>query len=327
MYVTDKFGNPYLINPQGGGGETVVLTSPQNTINISGYQIDVNPEILNSIITAHNSFPDLQGGAAGEYFHLDTEEHEYVVDMVENDSIGNLYDLINMLATPPSYNNPTSTLTGTSGTYEIGSPLAVNITQVFIQNDGGGKQSEVIRKNGTVVSSTDTFSENLTIPSGNTVYSGEVNFGQGACKDNNLGIEDCTGRIEAGATTSPNRTITGIYPVFVYKSTSPITAEDMQTAISSGQATKTVIPSTGTITVVYAPSSEYVAVAYPASSTTKTKWYVNALSQGNIPGGVFGSATTLSVNSPQGYWSTNYKIHVTPILNNPTAPTIELRNI
>ena len=101
----------------------------------------------------------------------------------------------------------------------------------------------------------------------------------------------------------------------------------MQTAINNGSANKLVINSTGTISIPYAPNSEYVAVAYPATSTTKTKWYVTALSNGNIPGGVFGAQSTLNVNSFQGYWSNvPYKIHVTPLLSNPSATTIQLQN-
>ncbi len=101
----------------------------------------------------------------------------------------------------------------------------------------------------------------------------------------------------------------------------------MQSAINDGTASKLVVNSTGTITIPYAPNSEYVAVAYPAISTTKTKWYVTALSNGNIPGGVFGALSILSVNSFQGYWSNvNYKIHVTPLLVNTSASTIQLQN-
>lgn len=100
----------------------------------------------------------------------------------------------------------------------------------------------------------------------------------------------------------------------------------MQAAIAAGSTTKVVADSTGTITIPFAAGGEYLAVAYPSTSTTKSVWYVNALDNGAIPGGVFGAQTTLSCNSPDLYWSgVSYKIHVSPGLITQANP-IELRN-
>ena len=86
----------------------------------------------------------------------------------------------------------------------------------------------------------------------------------------------------------------------------------MQSAIANGQATKVIEDSTGTITVPFLPNGEYIAVAYPATSATKKKWYVTPLDNGDIkPGSILGDETTLPCNSPTGLWNNvNFKIHV-----------------
>lgn len=241
-------------------------------------------------------------------------------------AVDNLAELINKLATHPTYTSPTSSITNITNTYELGDTQSINITQIYTQNDGGSKVSENITKNSIVISSGSSFSEILTIVP-TTTYGGSVTYSTGPIKLNNLDIPDPVGRILSGTTTSSTRTISGIYPVYYLKSSLPITSTTMQTAINNGTANKLVINSTGTISIPYAPNSEYVAVAYPATSATKTKWYVTALSNGNIPGGVFGAQSILNVNSFQGYWSNvPYKIHVTPLLSNPSATIIQLQN-
>ena len=100
----------------------------------------------------------------------------------------------------------------------------------------------------------------------------------------------------------------------------------MQSAIANGQATKVLASSTGTITIDFDANGEYIAVAYPATSTTKTIWYVNALDNGDIPGGLFGAANTLPCNSPTNLWNNvNFKIHVSAGLITQTNP-IQLKN-
>jgi hypothetical protein len=73
-------------------------------------------------------------------------------------------------------------------------------------------------------------------------------------------------------------------------------------------------------------SAQYLAVAYPNASTTKTVYYVTALDNGAITL-VFDPVTTQSVNSPNGYWSSQtYKIHVSKAAITNSNATIELRN-
>lgn len=177
---------------------------------------------------------------------------------------------------------------------------------------------------------------NVSIQNGTTSWSGKGDYNAGLAKQDNFGAFDTRpfavrnpNAPQAGDSgfTSNLFSVTGIYPYFIYKSVSPITAVGMQAAIANGTAIKYVASSTGTI-IIPAPtaSAQYVAVAYPATSPTKTAWFVTVLNSGTIPGGVFGAQTTLSCNSSSGLWSAiNYKIHVTAGLITETSQ-MELRN-
>jgi hypothetical protein len=132
----------------------------------------------------------------------------------------------------------------------------------------------------------------------------------------------------SGTTTdsASSPTVTGVYPWFYLKSSSPITSAAMASAIAAGTATKVVASSTGTLSVPYNLSSQYIAVAYPAASTTKTVYYVTALDNGPITA-VFEAVATESVNSPDSYWTAqSYKVHVSSNSITNSNSTIELRN-
>src|SRR5690606_29814495 len=152
----------------------------------------------------HNTTSNKQGGDddLDEFYHLTENEHGYLTDVVSNDTIGKILEVI---AEPPVYIAPNSNLNNVTQTAEIGSSVSISLTQTFNQDDAGGKISETITKNGSTVSTTNTFNETLTVPTTNLVYSGTVSYSEGVTKDNNLGIPDPTGKILAGNTTSPTR--------------------------------------------------------------------------------------------------------------------------
>jgi hypothetical protein len=232
--------------------------------------------------------------------------------------------ILSAITTHPTYTQPTSSINNVTNTYEIGTTQSISITQTFIQNDAGVKISEIINKNNIGVSTGSTYSENLIIVP-TTIYNGSVTYSAGTCKVNNIGVVDCIGRIQSGTTNSSTRTVSGIYPVYYLKSNSPITGVDMQNAINNGTANKIVVNSTGTISLPFNLSSEYMAIAYPSTSTTKTVYYVSVLDTGPISG-VFPNFSVLNVNSSNGYWTNiSYKIHTSNLLNN-SASVIELRN-
>jgi hypothetical protein len=239
----------------------------------------------------------------------------------------------------PTLNAPSFSLSNNQGTLEIGTTISVILTFTFnrgsILGSTSGTWNPSYFQNYRAGAST-SYTINGTTQSGNTLtvsrtvaatnsFSGTVTYAIGPQPLDSKGNNYSTPL--AGATSSSQPTsFTGIYPYYWYRSSSPITASSMQSAIASGAATKVVGDSTGTITINFAATGQYLAFAYPATSTTKTVWYVNALDNGTIPGGVFGGQTTLACSSSSGYWSSvNYKIHVTAGLIT-QSNDMELRN-
>ena len=226
----------------------------------------------------------------------------------------------------PTFVNPTFGLTNNAGLREVGSSFNITLTFNFDRGKILGKLDNGIWNptmlqdyragiavsyllNG-VSSANNSASFNVTTILGNNNLNGSVTYATGVqpkdSKNNNYDSP-----LSSGTSPIQSTSFEGIYPYFYYKSTSPITPAIMQSAIANGQATKVLASSTGTITIPFAANGEYIAVAYPATSTTKTKWYINALDNGDIPGGILGGTNTLPCNSPTGLWNNvNFKIHV-----------------
>ena len=241
----------------------------------------------------------------------------------------------------PSYSNHNFSLTNNAGLREVGSSFNVTLTFNFNRGKILGKlvnnvwlvnepQADKLGAatsyslNG-VSSPNNSASFGVTTRLGTNKFEGTVTYGEGAqpkdSKGNLFGSPD-----GGGISPVQNTSFEGIYPYFYYKSKSPITPEIMQSAIANGQATKVLEDSTGTITIPFAANGEYIAVAYPSTSTTKTIWYVNALDNGEISGGLLGVANILPCNSPTNLWNNvNFKIHVSSGLITQPNP-IQLKN-
>jgi hypothetical protein len=98
--------------------------------------------------------------------------------------------------------------------------------------------------------------------------------------------------------------------------------------ISGGTANKVLSQASGTLSINYnIPSSWlYIWVAYQSNYTTKTKWYITALNNGDIDGSFITIATTQLVNSPDNYWNgINFKMHWSVYPTQLDSP-IEYRN-
>lgn len=251
--------------------------------------------------------------------------------------------LVNQIFTKtfyPTFTNPSFSLSNNAGTREIGSTASIRLTfnynrgaitgklvagvwnpSTFQDYRAGASSSYTI--NGTTTTN-NYVDVSVTFSSSNS-YSGTVTYLIGPQPTDSKGANYDV-PYPAGTSPTQSTTFGAIYPYYYYKSSSVITASDMQAAITSGAATKVLADSTGTITIGYNATGEYIAVAYPATSTTKTVWYVSALDNGSIPGGVFGSVTLLNCSSSSSYWSgISYKIHVSPGLIT-QASAIQLTN-
>lgn len=249
-------------------------------------------------------------------------------------------------ATITTSKSVTLAVNGASGTIEIGEFISRTLTASFVRGtitngDGTVNANPLVGLatqysfSGTGISTINqagsSLGINVAVVSGTNNWAVTVNhsIGTGSYFDNkgNIGTNLDAQRV-AGTTTDTTSapTITGILPFFYLKSSSPITAAAMAAAITAGTATKVVSVSTGTISIPYNMSAQYLAVAYPAGSTTKTIYFVTSLDTGAITL-VFNPVTTLSVNSPNGYWTNqSYKIHVSTSAITNSNPTIELRN-
>lgn len=234
-------------------------------------------------------------------------------------------------------------VSGASGVLEIGSSSARTLTATFTRGtilDGNGSTNAnplVGDPTGYTFTGTGIFS---TTQPGNTltfttaIVSGSNNWavtaahaaGSGTYFDNKgvAGTNLAASRAAGTATDSTSApTITGVHPYYHLKSSSPISASAMVAAIENGTATKVVADSTGTLTIPYAPSAQYLAIAYPSTSTTKTRYFVTALDNGAITV-VFQPVTTLSVTT--SLWSQSYKISTSAGALTNSAANIELRN-
>jgi hypothetical protein len=185
-----------------------------------------------------------------------------------------------------------------------------------------------------------SYSESYVIPapsvgnSSTTTYNGDGNYASGSSKNNNKGIVDArtpaVRSVNAPQAASNNfqtttYSVTGIYPYFWGTSVALPTAQDIANAISAGTANKAVTSASGTISIPYNTSGTFIWVAYYSGYTTKTKWYVDSLDNGDIDNSFITTAVSQSVKSPQSYWSgINYKMHwsIYPTIQS----TLEFRN-
>jgi len=117
-----------------------------------------------------------------------------------------------------------------------------------------------------------------------------------------------------------------IYPVYYGVITCATRPAVNNTLVNSG--TKSVVSSTGTVTVDFNSSGQWTWVATPAISTTKTCWYVSALNNGTM-GGVgdkYPDVCTLDITSGDGCWSSiSYKVYMSGFAASDADP-IEFRN-
>lgn len=239
---------------------------------------------------------------------------------------------------------------GGGGTLEVGETFIRYLTATFSQGsitngDGSAGPSLVgaateYTFTGTGIPSTAQAGNSLSLGSvavvnGSNNWAVTVAYGAGSgAYYNNKGAagSNLDGSRGSGSVSdsSSSPTITGLYPYFYGLSNAAPVAGDIQSAIAGGAGTKVVASSNGTISIGFnATSAEYLWFAVPATSTDKTVWYISALNTGSIGGGsnLFGSPSTLAVNSPTGLWSgINYDIYITNYATTTGSDTMQLRN-
>jgi len=251
----------------------------------------------------------------------------------------------------PSYTIPTIVLTANnSGTFEIGQVINQSLTATGSKNDAGAFTQIRINRNTinlttnnspTVTSISNiaaqygfsdpnnqnysyanTYTDSNTIVSGTTTWTGYGNYGAGLAKLTNKGTTD-TNAFAVLSTTNPqsannagfastSTSITGIYPYFWGISSTQPTTASIAAAIQAGTATRVLAVGSGTLTITFAASSQYVWLAVQTGYAAKTTWYNTALNNGSIGSGQFIlSPVSQAVTSPSAYWSgVNFNIYI-----------------
>ena len=175
----------------------------------------------------------------------------------------------------------------------------------------------------------------LDITSGSTLATGLANDSSEAL---DIGIKtntsqqtwtwQVTGCSTQGDSFTRNKNVCSIHPYYWGKLTSggrPGVDNDL---VTSG--TKVVSNSISTVTVSFSSASnEYTWLAIPATSTSKTCWYVNALDNGLIndsPSDKYPDECVLDITSGQGCWSTvSYKVYMSGAVGEISA-AMQFRN-
>jgi hypothetical protein len=152
-------------------------------------------------------------------------------------------------------------------------------------------------------------------------YSGLGDYLIGLAKLTNKGTTDPSS-FAVRSTTAPQSastnfaptsvTLTGYYPYFYGKTSTQQTAAQIQAIIQSGSGYTAVVNNGGTsLSMAFNASGEWPWFAIFSGYSTKVTWNETALNNGNIGGttDLFAAPTTLSVISPNGYWTVNYKIY------------------
>lgn len=313
------------------GSGTTVTVAPNTGINSNNGELSTiyNTSIGDTVVS------NAVGGASAQPASIwKTRTIVQALDTI-------LFPTIN----PSLISNPSVSLSvnSSSGNIEVGRVIARTLTASYargsVRNGDGTTSPNPLKGlatqytfSGTGISSTSQAGNTLAI--NNTVVLGPNNWvvtvaydaGTGDYFDNKGNIVANQNR-NAGTVTDSNSSpsITGVYPWYHLKSASPISNADMVTAIQNGTATKIVAPSSGTISFPYDHQGEYSAIAYVGN--TKTKYFVTTLNSGDLSI-IYNPAATLSVVSPDNYWTTNYKIHVSPspLTSANTSQTLEIRN-
>ena len=115
--------------------------------------------------------------------------------------------VIGQRAVAPTYVQPTVSVgsSPSSGSYERGTNLGtITLSRTFTQNNAGAVGSSTYSKYISSWNNLGSNTDAVTSLTGAIYYRVTTSYSQGACINNNLGVLDCTGRVEAGSVTSGN---------------------------------------------------------------------------------------------------------------------------
>lgn len=201
------------------GSDFVVTSDTDNLIYVNKEQVGEEEKLVQHILGNNAKTKQAltvnlgDGGALGGFSTND--------EISVGTSLDDIIKKLLVKRIPATYTKPTVSIAcPKAGSYEVGTSVAVGVTGTFTQKDGGAVTKMQVIKNGTTPAALETttspieYTETLSVPDGNTTYKVTAEYAQGAIKQDNLGEDSPTGRIEAGSVTSSNVTITGFRKAF-----------------------------------------------------------------------------------------------------------------
>lgn len=223
---------------------------------------------------------------------------------------------------PPTYVLPVTTLNSSVTTLnnEIGTIISPTFDGLYTQNDGGVAVTRYLTKNGVNIATSSPYTDSSVVLDSTKTYQTFITYGQGACKNNSLGDQDCTHRIQPG-TAASNLIIYNGYrkafwgvPVVVVNSSATVRA------LSNGSLS----PQVGSAFVINIPAgSQRVVFAYPATLQDPTSVKYKEFGNCEVKG-IF-TKTTVSVEGASGFTAIDYKVFTyEPIESFQIASTYEV---
>jgi len=348
-------GQTQIINPSGltisdGSGSTIVINakgaSIGNVLTFDGTEISLQlPSSGASTGIYTNASPTTctVGGLSAN-------------TQITGCTIGKILEMILVPTINPSIIAPFNSLSISPSTtlYEVGASISITGTSLFNRGcitpqycgtccyRSGLPTAHVFSPFGLteVTAYTASISTGVTfvqtIGLGGNVLSARVAYSSGETAALNSSGSTYLPALTAGTTGYVPINITGIYPYFygTFASSGASAGGNRPAATAAliTGGTKVVAQSVNTICINFGSTSDdYIWFATPTGSTSKTKWFVDALNNGNIggavtPGGNLFPALNIVTGVTTTCWSGQaYKLYIS---NYQTAATsiMELRN-
>jgi hypothetical protein len=222
----------------------------------------------------------------------------------------------------PSYNSPTASISGnpTATSYEIGTDLGtITLNSNFIQNDAGNLLTSTYVKNGNTTIGTVNGNNSITDKPGKLLapisYLVTKGYSQGPCKQDNLGIQNCTGQINAGSVSSQTISYAPYYNRYYgfVSSTSPTDSEIL------GLTQDHTNSKTLTVTLNNPSTPKYICYRFSSLLGALTGIAVNG-----FPSSASFTITQGSFTNAQGHASEYYLVIGNNLVDNTNLPTTVL---
>ena len=234
-------------------------------------------------------------------------------DSISKDmTVENIVKKLLMKQVPPTYTQPTVSITNnsgsSSGSYEIGTTVTPKVKATFTKNDAGDLTSVQFKKNNANVGTAGTeliYSEDAFILSTTTYYSATISYAEGTIKNDNLGEPYPTGHITAGSKTTSNYTFTPYRQGYFIGTTNNTTALTSD-AIRALAMKKNAAYAAGTVKLTVPVGAQRVIIACPATNKGMTK----VLNESALNADVTSTFTksTIDVEGAAGYEAISYSV-------------------